>query len=372
MSFKRRTPATSSKSTRLIPEPQWFQTGIASLDDILGGGIPSLHSFLALTPDNYSAYGDLLQKYFIAQGLHDGQSVLVFGDRALVDECMWLAKDPVLPKSVAEDKMAIAWRYESVGQYQTTVDTNMFDLNNRIPAQHVEEKLKQKQLNIVAIEPSEHTLQKALGLIRDELSLATADPLRIVLPSLASFQWGDIEPQELCRFLHSLELLGQANWLDKLGWLVDACISFNAFTADPTLTSAFPSYHGMLRIHTLPTPTTFSPPSDRSSLLRGLSASASREMGLSENNLGFKTTRKKLVIETLHLDIEGGISERRTTPATVVEPPVHVHNSAAGGPKVKIASEVLQSLPPTTPVEKKQKPKKSVGFVSEKPDLYDF
>jgi len=43
--------------------------------------------------------------------------------------------------------------------------------------------------------------------------------------------------------------------------------------------------------------------------VRGLSASG----GGSENNITFKSTRKRLVFETLHLDIEGGVGERRTT-----------------------------------------------------------
>jgi elongator complex protein 4 len=51
-----------------------------------------------------------------------------------------------------------------------------------------------------------------------------------------------------------------------------------------------------------------SPPSDRTSMLRGL-----RQGGVGENNLVFRCTRRRLVIETLHLDVEGGVGERRTT-----------------------------------------------------------
>ena len=148
--------------------------------------------------------------------------------------------------------------------------------------------------------------------------------------------------------------------------------SICALTADPALIAAFPTYHGILRIHTLPTTTTFTPTSDRTSLLRGLYASASHEMGLSENNLGFKTTRKKLLIETLHLDVEGGVSERRTTPATVVDAPTKIR----GGPKVEIVAIDSRPVPSAAAVvevaAKRTKPKKSVGFVSDKPDLYDF
>lgn len=41
-------------------------------------------------------------------------------------------------------------------------------------------------------------------------------------------------------------------------------------------------------------------------MLRGLGSSG-------ENNLAFKCTRKRMIFETLHLDVEGGTGERRTT-----------------------------------------------------------
>ena len=85
----------------------------------------------------------------------------------------------------------------------------------------------------------------------------------------------------------------------------------NFFIANPALTAAFPNHHGILHIQTLPAPHTLLPPSDRFSTVRGLSASGGAAGG-SENNITFKSTRKRLVIETLHLDIEGGVGERRT------------------------------------------------------------
>jgi len=36
--------------------------------------------------------------------------------------------------------------------------------------------------------------------------------------------------------------------------------------------------------------------------------------GGGENNLAFKIKRKRIAIETLHLDTDGGVNERRTTP----------------------------------------------------------
>ncbi len=102
--------------------------------------------------------------------------------------------------------------------------------------------------------------------------------------------------------------------------------------------------------------------------------------------------RKRLVFETLHLDLEGGVGERRTTPADTIgdiglnNMHVHTHEEvpetgAAGGATVEIQMEQLQhkvaqvSMAENVPLgnsTKKVKQKKKVAFTSERPDLYDF
>jgi hypothetical protein len=86
----------------------------------------------------------------------------------------------------------------------------------------------------------------------------------------------------------------------------------------PSLSASFPQYSGLLTIHSTPAPTTLLPPSYRFSELRGLhtGGGTGTTTGGGENNLAFKCMRKRFVIETLHLDIEGGVSERRTAPPT--------------------------------------------------------
>lgn len=91
---------------------------------------------LVLAPDSHSAYGELVQKYFIAQGLACGQTVYVIGDNAkvFVEECMWLpgAAMPVRSTeddedekaSQHDDKIKIAWRYEQMKKFQTTVSSS--------------------------------------------------------------------------------------------------------------------------------------------------------------------------------------------------------------------------------------------------------
>ena len=63
-------------------------------------------------------------------------------------------------------------------------------------------------------------------------------------------------------------------------------------------------------------------------MLRGMGAGSSLESGASEggagggeNNLAFKIKRKRVAIETLHLDTDGGVKERRTVPPEPEVPP---------------------------------------------------
>jgi elongator complex protein 4 len=103
--------------------------------------------------------------------------------------------------------------------------------------------------------------------------------------------------------------------------------------------------------------------------------------------------RKRLVFETLHLDVEGGVGERRTTPANIaiaLDETAHQHShsdSAATATievrveevtqKVKAVSMAEKVTDEATPVilesaMKKPKPRKKVAFMSDRPDLYDF
>jgi len=184
----------------------------------------------------------------------------------------------------------------------------------------------------------------------------------------------------------STDTLVGEGWTQKLGWLSDAAITLSAFTANPSLSAIFPSHHGLVHIHTLPAPHTILPLSDRYSMLRGLSSSAVSTGGNGENNLAFKCMRKRLTFETLHLDLEGGVGDRRTTPssnvleggmtrkvteATTIEP----SSSQMGVAAVEVKLESPVHLEPnardegSVVVNLKMKPKKKVAFRSDKPDL---
>lgn len=84
------------------------------------------------------------------------------------------------------------------------------------------------------------------------------------------------------------------------------------------------------------------------------------------------------MIETLHLDVEGGVTERRTTPnAAPAIPTVNVAQSAAPTVEVQI-EERMRASQPSRPldveieVKKSVKARKKVAFQSDRPELYDF
>ena len=155
--------------------------------------------------------------------------------------------------------------------------------------------------------------------------------------------------------------------------------------------ATFPTHHGLVHIHTLPAPHTILPPSDKFSTLRGLSSSGVSISGSGENNLAFKCMRKRLIFETLHLDLEGGVGERRTTPATnavaleagMSSAHEHEHGTKSlaavrigieedTAPPLIGGNDVSAEVQHSAGGVKAKKPKKRVAFQNDKPELYDF
>lgn len=182
---------------------------------------------------------------------------------------------------------------------------------------------------------------------------------------------------------------GDPGWTQKLGWAVDSCITMKAFTgemitwrnstyslmrdlasANPSLLALFPTHHGLVEISALPAPHTVLAPSDKLSTLRGLLTSPSGTGG-GENNLAFKCMRKRMIFETMHLDLEGGVGERRTTPAPNTWASVMNNADRTEGDEavVKIHSKEEGSRSAVA----QRKKKKAVGFSSERPEIsYEF
>ena len=252
-----------------------------------------------------------------------------------------------------------------------------FDLSKRISEQKVKQARDSGSLFTVdlsqpatligqsASERAWGAIEQAVTQCRAQATDSAPQPvLRIVIRGFGSPAWGAAESPsrdaELVRFLLRLRALvrqlslpeaggstipciaaislssyvlmsrgmngAQQNVLHRMSHLCDGCIGLSSFAASPELRTAFPDYTGALRVFRTPAIGTLSNPSLRASVLRGMGAGtyptpstgagARSEGGAGggENNLAFKVKRKRLAIETLHLDIEGGVSERRTKP----------------------------------------------------------
>ena len=151
-SFTRRVPSTT------LPPPQGthpspslsslhlLPTGLPSLDDLLGGGLPLGSILCVLAPDSQSAWARLIERYWIAQALISGQSSVFVGGgedeelgKEVVSGCMWVEKgrtgtgngdgdesqsegelDGLASGEISEAKK-IAWRYEKMEKFKTTV-----------------------------------------------------------------------------------------------------------------------------------------------------------------------------------------------------------------------------------------------------------
>lgn len=94
------------------------------------------------------------------------------------------------------------------------------------------------------------------------------------------------------------------------------------------------------------------------------------------------------MFETLHLDVEGGVGERRTAPSKL-QADEHAHEEVTlpkaafasldvrlEDPEAAKAEAVSLSVDDSDRVEERvpkvKKPKKRVAFHSDRPDLYDY
>lgn len=110
-------------------------TGVPSLDDILGGGLP-VGTVLLVKEDRATTYAQLLLKYFLAQGLASHHHcALVSKDEdptEMTRNLMWLASSDAdmddddtnttgKAASGESDRMKIAWRYSHLKKFETSV-----------------------------------------------------------------------------------------------------------------------------------------------------------------------------------------------------------------------------------------------------------
>ena len=273
---------------------------------------------------------------------------------------------------VAEDmqRMKIAWRYGQQPREMrkhslpSATTSHVFDLSRRISPDTIRQAKAEQQLTTVSLD-TEDPFRVAWDAILQavehcKIASHTRTPvLRIDLRAFGSPMWmsPSTHSAEAIRFLLRLRSLARTlsmpipgstippiptlvslslsshvytlrkdarqgvNLAHRLMHLMDGCIGLSSFAAMPGLLDIFPDFMGAVRVYKTPSIGTLTNPSLRASILRGMGAGASLESGSNEggagggeNNLAFKIKRKRIAIETLHLDTDGGVNERRTTP----------------------------------------------------------
>ncbi|SCZ99116.1 BZ3500_MvSof-1268-A1-R1_Chr7-1g09399 [Microbotryum saponariae] len=193
-SFRRRTAMATIAGTRPSPynaSQPLLSTGLVSLDDLIGGGLPLSTAWLITGDDHASSYASLVLRFWLSQGVECAHDCLVVGPgdqvHAIIENLMDIdtrsdapaaqdeGPDPnETPSSTTvatdqsggdgqseaqaqanvddedQDKMKIAFRYQGMKKHKTTVDEpsakssqddvycSLFDLTTKRNITHTE------------------------------------------------------------------------------------------------------------------------------------------------------------------------------------------------------------------------------------------
>ncbi|XP_037377852.1 elongator complex protein 4 [Talpa occidentalis] len=358
-SFQRRdarTSGTDSGGARLVsiagtrPSLRNGQllvsTGLPALDQLLGGGL-AVGTVLLIEEDKYNIYSPLLFKYFLAEGVINGHTLLVASAKEDPADILQELPAPLLDgnceKQFDEDKgnhrtpesnikMKIAWRYQlqpkmEAGPVSSSRFGHYYDASKRIPQELIEASkwhgffLPEKISSTLKEEPCSLTpgYEKLLQFIKNVIYEEGFDGsnhkkkqkniLRIGIQSLGSPLWGDdICCTENCDSSHSLmkflyilrgllrtslsaciitmptHLIQNKAIIARVTNLSDTVVGLESFIGSERETNPlYKDYHGLIHVRQIPR---------LNNLICDLS---------DVRDLAFKLKRKIFTIERLHL-----------------------------------------------------------------------
>ena len=208
-------------------------TGTSSLDQLLAGhaGLP-LGTSLLVQESGTTDFGGTLLRYYAAEGLVQGHNVhlLGYGDawrRELPGLDTGEKKSSRKGKSdaAADDKMKIAWRYETFEKTSTrggpaassgsasgspdeSIFCHSFDLTKRLESSHIKGQLHATTVGDTVARPHQTPFKKFLAKITSVIESSPPNSIhRVVVPGLLSptlYASSSCRPQEVLQLLHGL------------------------------------------------------------------------------------------------------------------------------------------------------------------------
>ncbi|KAL6256925.1 hypothetical protein P5V15_011860 [Pogonomyrmex californicus] len=334
--LKAKLPVIPGTKPSLRNSQLLISTGIPSLDNTIGGGLP-IGSIFLIEEDKYGFNAKVVLKYFIAEGVVVSQPILIASQDTessrfasnlpeFIGDSDYYAE--TTPHNTDEIPMKIAWRYQNmktvnpIPQGQTF--GHYYDLTKRMQPELLERAdIKQWQYNEemtvdknnkfenAAYADLLYTIEKTL---REGHYFISETPdekkiLRIAIHSVGSRLWlADTETgsnRDLLKFLYCFRSLLRNSFavgvitvpvinfenagtiIERIEHLSDIAIRLESFAGSPKeINPLFKEYHGLLHIKKL-------------CALNGLSHG-----GVQYRDLAFKLRRKKFLIEVLHLPPE--------------------------------------------------------------------
>ncbi|KAF4337699.1 elongator complex 4 [Fusarium beomiforme] len=208
-------------------------TGTQSLDQLLSGhaGMP-MGTSLLVEETGTTDFGGVLLRYYAAEGLVQGHHVhlLGFGDA-------WRRELPGLgspdgskrsskPNPSSDEKMKIAWRYETLGQRNAPVRNSHapttpgqtpstfchgFDLTKRLENSAIKGQLHTTPVEGPLASPTNTPFHKFITDVASKIKNSSPSTIhRIVVPSLLSptlYNSAASQPKEVLKFLHALRAI---------------------------------------------------------------------------------------------------------------------------------------------------------------------
>lgn len=338
---KHATPRLTGTKPSIYNNQLVISSGVASIDFILGGGLP-LNSIVILEEDHYRSYSDMLLRYYIAEGILTSNHVVF--STATVDAYEFIQQLPandedegddvnlVEKESKTEDNtdMKIAIRYQGLDQMKSEMGhsstqkfCHTFNLRSKLDlAKYQSNGANLSIINgvinsdnceishtysAISIRPIYTQLVDKIQTCLKHNALSNPSNItRIALHNIGSLFWAadnsQASFQEVLLFLYQIRALTRAHptsclltipyymfsaeQLEMLHYMADAVFRLESFQGrdyEVTANPLYSDYHGLFNLVKLPR---------MNSICFFIPETVS---------FGFKARRKRFLIEKLHL-----------------------------------------------------------------------